>query len=161
MAACAPVYGSGRRVFGLGGWTALGQEIVGMTPHMNQTRENTHLPEYCTGCLDSRAAELRQESGYYHINTHYSRRPRQTFNHVDKSPPFSCVRARILSWNLGMTLIIQGGTSNQSSISHSNTRSTESYAFARSMKQIFSEVFLIRRRSCSLCTTNNILVVER
>ena len=59
-----------------------------------------------------------------------------------------------------MTLIIRGGTPKRASTSHSSTRSTETYAFARSIKQISSEILLVRPSSCSLRTTNIISVVE-
>ena len=49
-----------------------------------------------------------------------------------------------------MTLIIQGGTPRRVRTSHSNTRSKYLYAFARSMKQISSKVFLFDPISCSL-----------
>ena len=59
-----------------------------------------------------------------------------------------------------MILIIRGGTPKSASTTHNSTRLTESYAFARSMKQISSEVLLAHPSSYSLRTSNIVPVVE-
>ena len=112
----------------------------------------------CRTTMMTAAKNILNNSG---DNTHPCRSPWQTLNHAEKSPSSNCTRALIPSWDMRMILIIRGGTPKRASISHNSTRSTESYAFARSMKQISREVLLVRPSSWSLRTTNIISVVER
>ena len=69
--------------------------------------------------------------------------------------------ARIPPWNWRMTSIITDGTPARASTFHNSSRSTESYAFWRSTKHMYSGIFLCRPSSWSRRTTNSMSMMDR
>ena len=94
-------------------------------------------------------------------STHPCRSPCATSNHSEHRPSSLRTHALIPSWNWRITSIICGGVPKRASTCQSSVRSTESYAFCRSMKHRNSGARAFLPNSCGLRTANIISVVER
>ena len=92
--------------------------------------------------------------------THPCHRPWHILNDVDALSSSSRTHTRIPSGNWRKTEIALGGTSNLSRMTQRKTRSTESYAFWRSTRHMYSGTISLRPNSCSLCMTNIMPVVD-
>ena len=93
--------------------------------------------------------------------THPWRGPCATSNHSEHRSSSPRTHALIPSWNWRITSIICGGLPKRASICQRSVRSTESYAFCRSMKHRNSDTRAFLPNSCSFWTANIISVVER
>ena len=93
--------------------------------------------------------------------THPCRSPCSASNQSEQTPSSDRTQALIPSWNCRMTAIICGGTPMRVSTCHRRVRSTVSYAFWRSIKNIKRDTPAFRPISFSLRTTNIMSVVER
>ena len=92
--------------------------------------------------------------------THPWRRPWPTSNHSDNIPPSSRTHARIPSWNWCTISTITGGTPNRARTTQRRERSTESYAFWRSTKQVYNGTPSFLPSSCNRRTTNIMSTVD-
>ena len=97
-----------------------------------------------------------------HINgdsTHPCRSPCVTSNDSQCSPSSVRPQARLMLWNWRITFGMLADTPKRVSTCHSSSRSTESYAYCRSMEHMHKEIFL--SSSCNRRTTNSMSTVDR
>ncbi|CAM9172057.1 unnamed protein product [Sphacelaria rigidula] len=88
-------------------------------------------------------------------NSHPCRSALMTSNHSESSPSSLRTRACMPSWNGRMTFTISPGMPARTSTRHKSSRSTESRAFGRSMKHMYSCILRCRSSSWRRRTTNS------